>query len=242
MKLPHYSPSSLNLFCASPAMFVLEKVLGRRQPGNPLMHRGTAVEHGVTVGLLNPDTDLGECVVEAQRKYDTLTALSTDPRREDQRKLIQPMVCETLAELRPYGVPSSVQKRIEWRPEGLTAPIMGFLDFEWDTSGIVLDLKTTEKMPSKVKIPHARQIALYAASDNLRAGATYVTGKKIATYALENIREHRHALHQIALRCERFLALSDDPEFFASIVAPDLESFYWTPPEARQTAGEVWRI
>ena len=61
------------------------------------------------------------------------------------------------------------------------------------------------------------------------------------TYQLENIREHREALLQIALRIERFLALSDDPEFFKSITVPDLESFYWGGP-ARQLAYEHWQI
>jgi excisionase family DNA binding protein len=41
-----------------------------------------------------------------------------------------------------------------------------------------------------------------------------------------------------ALRCERFLALSEDPEFFVSITALDVEHYFWAPPEARQTAFE----
>jgi hypothetical protein len=55
MQIEHHSPSSLSLFCASPAMFVLEKVLGRRPPVSAPAHRGTVVEAGVTVGLLNPE-------------------------------------------------------------------------------------------------------------------------------------------------------------------------------------------
>jgi hypothetical protein len=76
----------------------------------------------------------------------------------------------------------------------------------------------------------------------MEARLTYVTPKKCATYALENIREHREALHQIALRIENFLALSGDPEFFKSITAPDLESFYWSGPTARQLAFEHWGV
>jgi hypothetical protein len=242
MKLHHYSPSSLNLFCAAPAMFILEKVLGRRQPVGVPAHRGTAVEHGVTVGLLNPHATTRECVEEALRKYDTLTALSSDERRAKYRDSIQPLVVEALEELRPYGVPSRVQGRVEWMPDGLEAPIIGYFDYEWAEHGIITDLKTTEALPSKIKTPHARQVGLYAISDNLDARLTYCTPKKRATYRLENVREHRQALHQIALRVERFLALSDDPEFFVSIIAPDLDSFYWAPPEARQAAWETWNI
>lgn len=241
MKFERHSPSSLNLFCASPSMFVLEKVLGRRQPVGAPAHRGVAVEDGVTVGLLNPEATLQACTDVAFKKYDTITALSGDKRREDYRATIPDMVERALIELRPYGIPSRTQGFVEWRPEGLKYPIVGYFDYAWDQHGIIVDLKTTEKLPSSIKIPHARQVGLYASSDNMDARLTYCTPKKIATYQLENVREHRSALHQIAMRCEAFLALSEDPEFFKSITAPDLESFYWGGP-ARQIAFEHWQI
>jgi hypothetical protein len=236
-----HSPSACNLFCASPSTFILEKVLGIRQPMGCPAHRGTAVEDGVAHGLLNQDAPLQDCIDVALKKYDTITALSSDKRREDFRLTIPDMVKSGVEELRPYGVPSRVQGFVEWRPEGLTLPVVGYFDFEWEQHGIIVDLKTTEKLPSSIKIPHARQVALYCPSDNTDARLSYVTPKKRATYQLENIRDHRNALHQIALRVEKFLSLSDDPSFYTSIIAPDLESFYWNGP-ARQLAFEHWKI
>lgn len=236
-----HSPSALNLFCASPSMFVLEKVLGVRQPVGSPAHRGTAVEEGVTHGLMDLQASLESCVNAALKKYDTISALSGDRRREDYRASIPEMVKTALDELRPYGTPSKVQGFVEWRPEGLTLPVVGYFDFEWEQHGALVDLKTTEKLPSAIKVPHARQVALYCTSDNVDARLTYCTPKKRATYKLENIRAHREALHQIALRVEKFLSLSDDPEFFKSITAPDLESFYWGGP-ARELAFEHWKI
>jgi hypothetical protein len=151
------------------------------------------------------------------------------------------MVETALTELRPYGIPSKCQGFVEWRPEGLKLPIVGYFDYEWEQHGIILDLKTSEKLPSSIKIPHARQVALYCRTDNTDARLTYTTPKKRATYQLENIREHRNALHQIALRVEKFLSLSDDPEFFLSVTAPDYESFYWGGP-ARQIGFDRWRF
>lgn len=242
--LPNYtrhSPSSLNLFCASAAMFTLERIIGIRQPVGAPAHRGTAVEHGVTIGLQDSAASLEACIAAAQTKFDTISALSGDPRRGDYRATIPAMVESALKELRPYGVPSGTQGFIEWRPEGLKLPIVGYYDFEWSDHGIIVDLKTTERLPSAVKIGHARQVALYA-SDNADARLSYVTPKKSTTYRLENKREHREALRQIAIRVENFLAQSDDPQFFLNVTAPDLESFYWTPPAARQLAFEHWKI
>lgn len=239
MKYERHSPSSLNLFCASPSMFVLEKVLGRKQPVGSPAHRGTAVEDGVTAGLMDPSKPLVDCVAVALKKYDQITALSGDKRREEYRDTIMGMVESALIELRPYGIPSHTQGFIEWRPDGLKFPIVGYFDYHWEQHNITVDLKTTEKLPSSVKIPHARQTALYVTTNNADARVSYVTPKKRATYQVDNIDAHRQALHQIALRCEAFLALSDDPEFFTKITAPDFESFYWGGP-ARQIGFETW--
>jgi hypothetical protein len=234
-----HSPSALNLFCASPSMFVLEKILGHRQPVGAPAHRGTAVEDGVTHGLLNPNAELQACIDVAFKKYDTITALSGDKRREDYRATIPAMVDAALIELRPYGVPSHTQGFVEWKPNGLKLPIVGYFDFHWSQHNITTDLKTTEKMPSAVKVPHARQVALYVTSNNADARATYCTPKKCQTYQIENIDAHRNALHQIAQRVENFLSLSSDPEFFTSIIAPDYESFYWGGP-ARNVGFDRW--
>lgn len=239
--ITRHSPSSLNLFCASPAMFILEKVIGVRQQVGAPAHRGTGVEEGVTLGLLKPDAPLSDCIDAAFKKYDTVSALSGDARRQDYRETIPAMVEHALKELRPYGVPSRTQGFVEWKPEGLALPIVGYFDYEWADHGIIVDLKTTEKLPSQNKVPHARQVALYASTDNMDGRLTYCTPKKVATYRVENIREHRNALHQIALRVEKLLSLSDDPQFFKSIIVPDLESFYWGGPN-RQLAFEHWGI
>lgn len=224
-------------------MWVLEKILGKRQPVGAPAHRGTAVEAGVTVGLMDPSLHpMSDCTIAALQKYDTISALSGDKRREEYRETIPDMVQSALAELRPYGVPSSTQGFVEWKPEGLRFPIVGYYDFHWQDHNITVDLKTTERLPSAVKIPHARQISLYVTTNNADARATYVTPKKHATYRIENVDAHRKALHQIALRCEAFLALSDDPMFFVNVTAPDLESYYWGDPAARQMAFELWGL
>ena len=242
MKIERHSPSSLNLFASSIAMYVLERVLGHKQPVGAIAHRGTAVEHGVAQGLLDLKLGNDVCIDKALQKYDELTTFSGDHRKDDLRTGIPGMVTHGLDELRPYGTPTRVQDYIEWRPEGLHCPIVGYLDFAWDQHGIITDLKTTEACPSKIRPQHARQVAFYAATDNLRAGITYVTSKKRATYGVENIMQHRAALHRIALTAERFLSLSDDPMFFASIVAPDVDSFYFAPPEVREHAYKLWGI
>jgi hypothetical protein len=71
---------------------------------------------------------------------------------------------------------------------------------------------------------------------------TYVTPKKSATYRIENQREHVSALEKIALTIQRFLSISDDPRHLATLVVPDVDSFYFSEPKARQNAFELWGL
>lgn len=241
--IEHLSPSACNTFIGSPASFVLERLMGKRSPVGAAAHRGTSVEEGVVQALLNDLSD-DEAVKIAKSSFSRLTALSGDPRRDKEAEAVPDMVRQALRELRPYGKPSSTQGKILWEVKGLAVPMIGFYDVAWEEHGILLDLKTTHALPSKIKVNHARQVALYAAclGDNIDARLTYITPKKVATYTLENVRDHVQALERIALTIQRFLSLSDDPKVLASYVVPDTDSFYFSDPLARQAAYEVWGL
>lgn len=241
MAFNRHSPSSLNLFAAAPALFVLEKIKGVRSTVGPAAFRGTAVEKGVAHGLVNPECDIAECAQIAQDEFSKLASLSVDPRKDKIASEIPAMVEQAIEALRPYGVPDALQESHEWKPEGLKYPIFGYSDFRWNDSGIIVDLKTTGAMPSEIKPSHARQVAFYC-GDNMDGRICYVSPKKNAVYNLENTKLHRDALFRIALACERFMELSDDPDFFINITSPDLESFYWSAPDTRALAWKYWRL
>ena len=242
-----HSPSSCNLFAASPAMWVLEKILGLKQPVGAIAHRGVAVEDGVTVGLLDPDAPLEACVDAALTKYDTLTAMSTDDRREKFRDDICDMVARALEELRPYGIPGATQGVIEWKPEGLKYPFIGFFDYHWQQHNITTDLKTTRADAiggSRSAMPGKWRCMSPATPTPMQRVLTYCTPKKCADlFGRQHRCAHRDALYRIALKIEvSFLALSEDPKFFKSITVPDLESYFWSSPVARQLAWEHFGI
>jgi hypothetical protein len=241
--IEHLSPSQCNTFVASPAMYVMERCLKLRSNVGPAAHRGTAVEAGVVHALVN-GASLEEAQALAKKEFQRLTALSADPRLDKESAAISDMVVQGLKELMPYGKPSSTQGAIKYHVEGLAVPLIGFYDMEWENHGVLTDLKTTHALPSKISTNHARQVALYCAArgDNLDARVTYVTPKKSATYRLENKREHVSALEKIALSIQRFLSISDDPHYLASLVVPDVDSFYFSDPIARQNAFSIWGL
>jgi len=242
-EIEHLSPSSCNLFVASPAAFVMQKVLGKRSSVGAAAHRGTAVESGIAFAL-NSNGDVHGAIDVAKKEFDRLTSLSTDPRQDKEASSLADMVIIGYKELAGYGKPSSMQGKIEYKVDGLLVPMIGFYDFEWEQHGVLVDLKTTHALPSKISTNHARQVALYVAArgDNLDARITYVTSKKSATYELENKREHVDALGRIALTIQRFLSITDDPYELASLIAPDVDSFYFGDQQSRQQAFDIWGL
>ncbi len=241
--IEHLSPSSCNLFTASPAAFVMQKVLGKRSSVGAAAHRGTAVEAGIAFAL-NSNGDVNGAIDVTKTEFNRLTSLSTDPRQDKEAAALADMVIVGYKELAGYGKPSSMQGKIEYKVEGLAVPMIGFYDFEWEHHGVLVDLKTTHALPSKISTNHARQVALYVAArgDNLDARITYVTSKKSATYQLENKREHVEALGRIALTIQRFLSITDDPYELASLIVPDVDSFYFGDTTSRQQAFDIWGL
>ena len=51
-KNSRHSPSSLNAFASSPAMFIMERLLGFSSPVGAAAYRGTACEAGVVAALV----------------------------------------------------------------------------------------------------------------------------------------------------------------------------------------------
>lgn len=243
--ITHLSASSVNLFIAQPALWCASYLLKKRPAVGPAAHRGTAIECGVEAGLFDPEMTIEECRKKAEEKFHSLTRLSADPRIEKERDAIAPTVEVALAELRKYGLPHKPDKdrqhKIEYMVEGVPIPVWGFLDFEFEQHGIIVDLKSTLRIPSEISAPHARQGAIYAGpGGNWQVRFAYASPKKISVYALENVETHLQSFVAAAQSIERLLELSDDSEKLTRCFAPDLTSFYWGDASARALAHEIW--
>lgn len=238
--ISHLSPSTIAMFVAQPAAFVATKVMRRSLPVGDAAHRGTAVEAGIVHGLLHPEATREECAAIALSTFKDISSTKD----EKELKALEGMVNQGLDALAPYGMPSHTQGRVEWTPDGLAVPIIGFFDVYYEQHGILVDIKTTHAVPSEIKTGHARQVSFYCGciSDNLDGRLAYISSKKNAVYQLENMRDHRDAILKGAMTIQKFLSLSKDPDELASLVMPDTESFYWSGPAARQVAHDIWKV
>jgi hypothetical protein len=248
--IEHLSASSLNLWTAEPAVWAMERLLGHRSPPSALMARGKAVEDGVHAGLIDPARPVDDCAAQALAAFDREMALNADDRRDNERALIPGYVEHGLAELRQYGTPTAYQHRVEIRLDDVPVPIIGFIDWRFDQHGLIVDLKTSERLPSAISLSHARQGAIYArAHGNYSMRFAYVKpvaarkdGRAVVVYELERAEVDRQlaALREIAVRLERFLRLSADPRELCGLIVPDYERFHWSNPVTRAHGAEVF--
>jgi hypothetical protein len=248
--IDHLSPSSLNLWAAEPALWVMERLLGRRSPISATAARGRAAEKGIHDGLMKPDRDVIACVETAERAFDQDMALVSDERREAERKKLAGYVEHGLVELRQYGVPTAAQERVEIGLEDVPVPVIGYIDWRFDQHGLVVDLKTTERLPSGISDSHGRQGAVYArAHDNYGMRFAYVKpsagkkdGRAVAVYEMsrDDVRRHLEALRQIAIRLGRFLSVSGDAHELAGLMVPNYDAFYWNNATTRANGHAVY--
>lgn len=241
--MTHFSVSTCNKAQADMGLLLL-KLKGVRDSVGAAAHRGTASEHGIVMGLLDPKAALEDCQAAALKEFDRLSALSGDPKREKEREAVPGIVEQGLIELRPYGVPSHTQLKIDWSHPDLPLPFVGYADFYWEDSGVIVDLKSQLRLSSEISAQHARQVSLYCAaiSENLDGRVTYATPKKAATYQVENMREHVRTLVNIAQRIERFLSISDSMDELCSLVIPNTDLFQYNDRTMRQAAFEVFGV
>jgi len=238
--IERHSPSSLNAYAAQPALYVLERIFGKRGPPSCAMHRGTAIETGIVHGLLHPDVTVKECQDIATAQFDQLAALSGDPKRDKEREAVPGIVEQGLIALLPYGVPDEVQLQVWHEIPGLKLPIMGFVDIGWTQHGIRLDIKSQLRLSSEISPAHNRQVGCYLHASNMAGRVAYLTPSKHGVYEVENPTQHMRDLIEIARRVERFLSLSTDPAELAALVVPDYSSFFWNDPITRTHGRAVF--
>tara|TARA_R100001594_G_scaffold137339_1_gene180316 strand:- start:27 stop:821 length:795 start_codon:yes stop_codon:yes gene_type:complete len=235
----HVSSSSINLWESNPALWIAQYLLKLKRPPSAAMWRGIVVEDAV-VGALTmfggkgAVRDLKFHIRAALKKFDTEIVIA-DEKTTRERDAIEPMVELALKELKKYGEPEfsvdGAQQKVEinCHGDGWKLPIIGYLDLVYPRHGLVVDLKTTMRMPSSMMASHRRQRCIYQrCMGNQQVKFLYVTPKKSGWLEDGDVDEELAKIKSQMNRLERFLKLSDDPKFLASIIPVDPTHFYWS--------------
>ena len=128
-----------------------------------------------------------------------------------------------------YTEMEDYQKKIEVTFEDLPVPIIGYIDFIF--KDVIVDLKTTARMPSKPTEANKRQMAIYSlAYPNYRADVFYASPKATNKFIIDeaDIKKHQKQIHSLAIGLMKFLSISDDKEELASIIHPNYDAWTWS--------------
>jgi hypothetical protein len=212
----------------------MQYLYGKRTAMGPAPWRGICVEDAVVEILLGGKET--EALDRAMEKFNSRFMIADEAiAREADR--IAPMVQIAVAELMQYGKPEFPEDErqekisITAKGEGWAIPVIGFLDLVYPDHGLVIDLKTTGRIPSSMSAEHQLQRAIYAkAKGNMAVKFLYVSEKKASLLEDGDPNELLAQAKVQINRMEAFLRTLDKEQARAIVpLAPS--SFYWKGSE-----------
>ena len=226
----HLSHSSINTWLQDPAKFIADKLFNIRDIGSASMHRGTAIEFGLSKRYEDMAWEIDNTIVE--QKFEQLCQDDlidvTDEKRIKEKSQLKEYANKLNQEFK-YDNLVEYQKRIEISFEDIPVPFIGFVDFVFEEA--IIDLKTTARMPSKETESNKRQMALYSmAYPNHKANLVYVSPKAYSKFLIseKDIEYYQKQIKSVAFGLMKFLAISNDKEELASIIHPNYDSWTWS--------------
>ena len=234
--IDHLSASSINLWANAPDVWVMQYLHGQRTPfTSPAPWRGICVEDAVVETLMGGSE--AEAIAKALAKFDQRFPIG-DEKTTKEREMVQPMVHIAVEQLMEFGRPEfadaeNKQEKISItaKGDGYEVPVIGYLDLVYPQHGLVIDLKTTSRMPSSMSAEHRLQRAIYAkAKGNMAVKFLYVTPKKAAMLEDGDVAETLAFAKAQISRLEAFLR-AVDKDTARAIVPCNPNSFYWQGAE-----------
>lgn len=237
----HMSPSNINGFISWRSKWYLERIAQAKLPFGPEGHRGSAVEHGVTFGLIQ-GAPLADCHALALKDFDDLTKdLDVDDSAEC-RGPIPAMVTALIDALKPFGKVTSTQRRVERTYDAIPGlKWLGYADVIFEDK-LCVDIKTKGRTPSELPSDWGRQGVFYR--DCLQMPVKFVCaiplkgGVKIVQFDLENHDGYRNEMIEATKAMDRLLSLPK--ESLADVFMPSPDDWFLKDPMAFNAAKEVW--
>ena len=234
----YLSPSSINTYINDTSLWVARYLFGVKSSSGASAVRGIATEFVLADKYEKGVFDFNLLDV----KFMSLCAESGidlgDTKTAREKKLLKDFGT-TIDENFNYKNLVAYQEKVEVPIEDMPVPIMGYIDFRF--KGKIVDLKTSTRMPSKPTEAQKRQMALYSmAYPKSSVDLFFATPKEHKKFTLKNLTLYKKQLHKVALSIQKFLSISDDKHELASLMFPNLDSWFWSG--MKEEANKIWSI
>ena len=233
------SHSSISTWISSPSKFIAQKLFKLDDFGSASMHRGTASEYALHKKYEEGIFD----IQHAENKFNELCNFggidfgdATRHKENIQLKEYGNILNKNFN----YKNLETYQEKIEIQFDELPIPIIGYIDFVFDD--VVVDLKTTARMPSKASASNKRQLSIYAMHyKDKKSEVFYASPKehKIFEITKQDIEIYQKQVKYIAMSIMKFLSISSDKEELASMVLPDADDWKWSEEMINEVKDKV---
>jgi len=228
--IKHLSASSINLWTNAPDVWVAQYLFNKRSPLSAAAMRGICTEDAV-VAVLTGDSEVAEAVKAAHYKFDK-TFMVGNEKTTKERNMIEPCMALAIDQLKEYGKPEFPEEgqqkvSITAKTDDYEIPVIGYLDFVYPEHGVIVDLKTTGRMPSTMSPEHQLQRAIYQkARGNQAVKFLYVTPKKTSMLEDGDPTELLNYAKKQISRLEKFLRAGTKNDI-KEVIPVNPNSFYW---------------
>lgn len=181
------SPSAVNDYLESPALFFARRVLRIQEPPTPALIYGNAIHAALAAALQGVSEEEVFAALERSFAY---SLLPRDATFEKLRGEARDALAAVLPELPALGTPTHIEKSfsLSRSVEGKSTTLGGKIDVVFTKDGhmIVADFKTGSEVTAKNE-GYARQLALYAAL--LEANKEHIAEGKLLGISRDGIKE-----------------------------------------------------
>lgn len=227
---PHLSSSKIATFRNDVPMFICRYGF-KMKDSSASMDRGNICEEALVSVLLEEET-LDNAIVKAMNKFNAMDHEDLEDHNK-QAVAIPDMVKLAYETLKDYGKPefskNREQQKIEYELHdelnGWSAPMIGYLDLVYPEQGLIIDLKTTFRMPSVMSWSHQLQrVAYQQGKSNYDVRFLYVTPKK-CEFKQDGDMYILHEAKQVVTKMNNFCYLMTPSQARSCI--PIGDSFLW---------------
>jgi hypothetical protein len=241
-KPKYYSPSTINLFVRDKAKFIMKLANIDSFGGSPATFRGESIEYGLIRKLFYND-EPGDIIKEVDKWFEECVIsnkVEKDEKYKKEKASLPFYIDQILQTYNSIEEPCiGTQTKVELELKGVSVPIMGYIDFEFETH--IRDLKTTKAIPTKVPHSVQRQLAVYSKATSKQAWVDYVSPKKTTSIRIDNVDDTISEITSICQGIDKFLSISEDAKELANMFYPNLDSWEWDK-DSINNAKQLWSI
>ena len=235
----HLSPSSIGSWVGDLPMWIMRYLYGINDKVGVGAYRGIAVETALQKkyddGIFNYDFLESEFL-----KICNENQIPVDDEKAMKEHGILPKYGTIVDRYFNYGNLVSYQEKVELNFDDLPVPILGYIDFNFED--VIVDLKTTARMPSKPSEGHLRQMAFYSmAYQDKEVHLFYVTPRDYKVFKLSKntLKVYQKQLLNIPFAIHNYLSQSEDKVILTNRTYPNFDKWEWSD-YMKNEAKKIW--